>query len=75
MAVPLSPEELDRKKHAIFAHESQKDRALFPGADDREFWERAEQRNRGTAALYDDLGLAEYEAVEAFVRWDGRGLG
>ncbi len=74
MAVPLSPSELQRKLHAIFKHESQKDKALFPGADEREFWQRAEQRNRATAELYDRLGLAEYEAIEAFVRWDGQPL-
>jgi glucosamine-6-phosphate deaminase len=70
MAVPLSPSELERKRTAIFKHESQKDRALFPGPDMREFWQRAEQRNRETARLYDRLGLAEYEAIEGFVRWD-----
>lgn len=72
MAVPLSPSELDRKRTAIFKHESQKDRALFPGPDMREFWQRAEQRNRETARLYDRLGLAEYEAIEGFVSWDPR---
>ena len=72
MAVPLSPAELKRKITAIFKHESQKDKALFPGADEREFWQRAEQRNRETARLYDKLGLAEYEAMEAFVRWSAR---
>ena len=66
MAVPLSPKELQRKIHAIFKHESQKDKALFPGTDEREFWQRAEDRNRATAKLYDALGLAEYEAIEAF---------
>jgi glucosamine-6-phosphate deaminase len=71
MAVPLSPAELEQKLHAIFKHESQKDKALFPGIDSREFWERAEQRNRETARIYDRLGLAEYEAMEAFVLWDG----
>jgi glucosamine-6-phosphate deaminase len=71
MAVPLSPDEVKRKRLAIFKHESQKDKALFPGTDEREFWERAEDRNKGTAALYDDLGLAEYEAIEGFVRWRG----
>ncbi len=70
MAVPLSPEELLRKRNAIFKHESQKDRALFPGPDIREFWQRAEDRNRRTAQLYDALGLAEYEAIEGFVRWN-----
>jgi len=70
MAVPLSPDEVDRKRIAIFKHESQKDRALFPGADMREFWKRAEDRNRETAQLYDELGLAEYEAIEGFVRWN-----
>ena len=69
MAVPLSPQELVKKKYAIFKHQSQKDRAVFPGDDSREFWERAEDRNRETAKAYDDLGLAEYEAMEAFVRW------
>jgi glucosamine-6-phosphate deaminase len=69
MAVPLSPQELRRKIEAIFRHESQKDKALFPGPDEREFWQRAEQRNRETARIYDRLGLAEYEAIEAFVRW------
>jgi glucosamine-6-phosphate deaminase len=71
MAVPLSPQELLRKRAAIFKHESQKDKALFPGPDPREFWQRAEQRNRMTAELYDKLGLAEYEAIEGFVRWKG----
>lgn len=69
MAVPLSPQELMRKRSAIFKHQSQKDRAMFPGADAREFWQRAEARNRETAAIYDKLGLAEYEAIEGFVRW------
>ncbi|SNC77083.1 glucosamine-6-phosphate deaminase [Hymenobacter gelipurpurascens] len=69
MAVPLSPQELTRKRRAIFKHQSQKDRPLFPGADQREFWQRAEDRNRTTAQLYDLLGLPEYEAIEAFVRW------
>lgn len=71
MAVPLSPQELLRKRTAIFKHESQKDRALFPGPDPREFWQRAEDRNRATAQLFDSLGLAEYEAIEGFVRWNG----
>ena len=68
MAVPLSPQELMRKRNAIFKHESQKDCALFPGSDPREFWQRAEDRNRKTAEVYDALGLAEYEAIEGFVR-------
>ncbi len=70
MAVPLSPDEVARKRFAIFKHESQKDAALFPGpSDTREFWQRAEERNRATAKLYDRLGLPEYEAIEGFVRW------
>lgn len=70
MAVPLSPDEVVRKRMAIFKHESQKDMALFPGPSDaREFWQRAEDRNRNTAKIYDRLGLAEYEAIEGFVRW------
>ena len=69
MAVPLSPEELMRKRRAVFKHQSQKDSALFPGHDQREFWVRAEDRNHATAKSYDKLGLAEYEAMEAFVRY------
>lgn len=71
MAVPLSPEELTKKRKAIFKHQSQKDRPLFPGADEREFWQRSEERNRGTAQLYDALGFAEYEAIEGFVEYKG----
>ena len=71
MAVPLSPDEVERKRVAIFKHESQKDKAVFPGTDSREFWQRAEDRNRTTAESYDLLGLAEYEAIEGFVRWNG----
>jgi glucosamine-6-phosphate deaminase len=64
-----TPDEVERKRMAIFKHESQKDQALFPGATDaREFWQRAEDRNRDTARLYDKLGLPEYEAIEGFVR-------
>jgi glucosamine-6-phosphate deaminase len=69
MAVPLSPQEVMRKREAIFKHQSQKDRPVFPGDDAREFWVRAEDRNRETACQYDYLGLAEYEAMEAFVRF------
>jgi glucosamine-6-phosphate deaminase len=70
MAVPLSPEVLERKKQAIFRHQSQKDSAMFPGGSDRrEFWQRAEDRNLDTAKAYDALGLPEYFALEAFVRW------
>ena len=69
MAVPISPLELMRKRRAIFKHQSQKDRPLFPGSDPREFWQRAEDRNQATARAYDALGLAEYEAIEAFVRY------
>jgi len=70
MAVPLSPQEVERKRFAIFKHQSQKDRPVFPGDDAREFWVRAEDRTRETAKAYDRLGLAEYEAMEAFVRWN-----
>ena len=69
MAVPLSPVQLDKKRKAIFTHQSQKDQPPFPGEDAREFWQRAEDRNRGTAQMYRQLGLAEYEAMEAFRRW------
>lgn len=69
MAVPLSPQEVQRKRDAIFQHQSQKDRPVFPGDDEREFWVRAEERNSETAEIYHELGLANYEAMEAFVRW------
>ena len=69
MAVPISPEQLLKKRRAIFMHQSQKDRPPFPGNDEREFWQRAEDRNRDTAHIYRQLGLAEYEAIEAFRRW------
>ncbi len=71
MAVPMSPQQLRKKRQAIFMHQSQKDRPPFPGDDSREFWQRAEDRNRETAKMYRNLGLAEYEAMEAFVRWKG----
>ncbi len=69
MAVPIGPRDLMRKRKAIFKHQSQKDEAMFPGHDKREFWQRAEDRNHETAAQYNRLGLPEYEAIEAFVRW------
>jgi altronate hydrolase len=69
MAVPLSPEESRIKRLAIFKHQSQKDRPLFPGTDPREFWQRAEERNIATAVKYDKLGMAEYQAIELFVRY------
>lgn len=69
MAVPLSPQEVQRKRLAIFKHQSQKDVPVFPGDDPREFWVRAEDRTSETAGLYHSLGLADYEAIEAFVRW------
>jgi glucosamine-6-phosphate deaminase len=70
--VPLGPEDVERKKQAIFRHQSQKDRAMFPGGSDRrEFWQRAEDRNRNTAHVYDQLGLPEFYALEGFVQWRG----
>jgi glucosamine-6-phosphate deaminase len=70
--VPLSPSDLELKKNAIFRHQSQKDKAMFPGASDkREFWQRAEDRNRNTAKVYDQLGLPEFYALEGFVQWRG----
>jgi glucosamine-6-phosphate deaminase len=69
MAVPISPDELDKKRKAIFFHQSQKDGVLFQGEDHREFWQRSEERNRNTAKVYDKLGLPEYEAIEAFRRY------
>lgn len=70
MAVPISPDELLRKRRAVFKHQSQKDSAMFPGSDKREFWMRAEDRNHATAHAYNQLGLPEYEAMEAFVRYN-----
>ncbi|MDR1897177.1 MAG: glucosamine-6-phosphate deaminase [Prevotellaceae bacterium] len=69
MAVPLSPEETYIKRMAIFKHQSQKDRPLFPGTDPREFWQRAEDRNHATAVIFDKLGMAEYQAIELFVEY------
>jgi glucosamine-6-phosphate deaminase len=72
--VPLGTSDMERKKQAIFRHQSQKDRAMFPGGvDQREFWQRAEDRNRHTAMVYDRLGLPEFFALEGFVQWDGKG--
>ena len=69
MAVPISPEELRLKRNAILKHQSQAESAPFLGDDERLFWQRAEDRNRATADLYQKLGLASYEAIEAFVRY------
>ncbi len=69
MAIPLSPQEVEKKRKAIFFHQSQKDGVMFQGNDQREFWQRAEDRNRATATTYNHLGLTEYEAMEAFVRY------
>lgn len=69
MAVPMSPAQVLQKRYGVFKHQSQKDGVVFQGDDSREFWQRAEDRNAATAELYDKLGLAEYAAVEAFVRW------
>ena len=68
MAVPLSPEEVIKKRHAIYRHLSQKDIVPFPGEDSREFWQRAEERTQNTAKLYDQLGMAEYQAIEVFLK-------
>lgn len=69
MAVPISPEELRAKRNSILKHQSQMESAPFLGNDERLFWQRSEYRNRGTATLYDQLGLASYEAMEAFVEY------
>ncbi|HMW26527.1 MAG TPA: PIG-L family deacetylase, partial [Ferruginibacter sp.] len=70
MAIPMSPDQVIKKRHGIFIHQSQKDSVPFQGSDDREFWQRAEERNANTAQLYARLGLTQYAAMEAFVRWD-----
>ena len=69
MAVPMGPGQVLEKRKGIFKHQSQKDGVVFQGSDSREFWQRAEDRNKETADLYDALGLAHYAAMEAFVRW------
>lgn len=71
LAVPLFPRDSEKKREAIFRHASQKDGALFLGDDAREFWQRAEERNMETAEAYNRIGLPEFYAMEAFVRWDG----
>lgn len=69
MAVPMSPDQVMKKRYGIFIHQSQKDMVPFQGSDNREFWQRAEDRNSNTANLYAQLGMTKYAAMEAFVRW------
>jgi glucosamine-6-phosphate deaminase len=69
MAVPMSPDQVLKKRYGIFIHQSQKDMVPFQGSDSREFWQRAEERNCATADLYAQLGLTHYAAMEAFVRY------
>ncbi|HRI22481.1 MAG TPA: PIG-L family deacetylase, partial [Panacibacter sp.] len=69
MAIPMSPEQVMKKRFGIFIHQSQKDSVPFQGSDSREFWQRAEERNAGTANAYAALGMTKYAAMEAFVRW------
>ena len=69
MAIPMSPDQVVKKRNGIFIHQSQKDSIPFQGSDEREFWQRAEERNASTAKLYAQLGLTQYAAMEAFVRW------
>ena len=71
MAMPMSPEQVKKKRYGIFIHQSQKDSVPFQGTDEREFWQRAEERNANTADMYAQLGLTKYAAMEAFVRWRG----
>ena len=69
MALPMSPDQVLKKRFGIFIHQSQKDSVPFQGSDAREFWQRAEIRNANTAEIYARLGLTKYAAIEAFVRW------
>lgn len=69
MAVPMSPDQVIRKRKSIFYHQTQKDDVMFQGDDSREFWVRAEERNRNTAIKFNDLGLTEYAAIEGFKRY------
>ena len=70
MAIPMSPDQVMKKRYGIFIHQSQKDMVPFQGSDSREFWQRAEDRNANTANLYAQLGFTKYAAMEAFVRWN-----
>ncbi|QWX82799.1 glucosamine-6-phosphate deaminase [Cellulophaga sp. HaHaR_3_176] len=70
MAIPMGPDQVLQKRKGIFKHQSQKDGVVFQGADSREFWQRAEDRNKETADVYHQLGLSHYAAMEAFVRWE-----
>ena len=70
MAIPMSPDQVVKNRSGIFIHQSQKDSVPFQGSDSREFWQRAEERNANTAQLYAQLGLTQYAAMEAFVRWE-----
>ncbi len=70
MAIPMSPDQVMKKRFGIFIHQSQKDMVPFQGSDSREFWQRAEDRNANTANLYAALGMTKYAAMEAFVRWN-----
>ena len=69
MAIPMSPDQVMKKRYGIFIHQSQKDMVPFQGSDAREFWQRAEERNSNTANQFANLGLTKYAAMEAFVRW------
>jgi glucosamine-6-phosphate deaminase len=69
MAIPMSPDQVMKKRYGIFIHQSQKDMVPFQGDDAREFWQRAEERNSNTANQFANLGLTKYAAMEAFVRW------
>jgi len=69
MAVPMGPDQVLEKRKGIFKHQSQKDGVVFQGSDSREFWQRADDRNKETAEIYHKLGLSHYAAMEAFVRW------
>lgn len=69
MAVPMSPEQVVQKRNSILSHQSQKDKVMYQGQDKRDFWLRAEERNRNTAVTFNKLGLTEYQAIEAFKRY------
>jgi glucosamine-6-phosphate deaminase len=69
MAIPMSPDQVMKKRYGIFIHQSQKDMVPFQGSDNREFWQRAEERNSNTANIFAQLGMTQYAAIEAFVRW------
>ncbi len=68
MSIPMSPNQVLKKRKAIFYHQTQKDNVMFQGDDNREFWVRTEDRDRAIAKDFRDLGMSDYSAIETFKR-------